>query len=281
MEDETTAQKAELKLDLAGALKFAHVGIRRAAAFLKLASLIERDRVPVDFSLGGAVEFALWPRPMPDQLRNQVYDEFTAWIVGACLREIESHFSIFLDRLWRVVELANLHGQTIHSSTVIKFDRKFPNNTNSGQKADELAKLVGATIHSDALASLSLARNALTHGIGRVRERDTNHENRVLEVRWRALDFGILDGDEERLFREKPIDMYTVKSEEGAKLFVRMTDRSIRFLVGDQVKLSSHDLAEICRFYWDQAQMLHDGLVTFLKAKGLAEAKSFSPLATP
>lgn len=260
--------------DLAGALNFAHVGIRRTAAFLKLATLIERERVPADFTLGGAVAFALWPTPMPDDLRGQVYDEFSSWIVGACLREMESHFSIFLDNLWRVIELAGLHGKTIHSSTIVKFDRKFPNNTNSGQKADEIAKLVGATIHSDALSSLSLARNALTHGIGRARKRDTNRENGVLEIKWRALDFGILDGEEERLFRETPIDMYTVKSEQGAKLFVRMTDRSISFPVGKRVTLSNHDLAEICRFYWDQAQLLHDGVVAFLKTKGIVEVAS-------
>ncbi len=268
-ETESTPIRHELKLDLDQPFELVKIGIRRATAFLKIVDGIGREAIPEDLSLGGSIALSFWPRPITENIRDAIHREFHAWVVGSCLKELEQHFAIFLDGVWRIVELSELHGKTIHSSAIIRFDDKFPNVTNSARKAEKLSELLGAKIEFKSLDSLSRARNVLTHGIGIVRKRDVNAENQSLAVSWRAWDLGIKDGDKELLFREFPADMYQITSPEGAQIFMKARLAEMKFEVGEKISFSQIDLAEICLFYHLQAASIIEALRGFLIAKGI------------
>ncbi len=272
MGDPLVPPRAELKLNLSQALEIANVGVRRAAAFLKISTTIEATQIPADLSLGGTVNFSFWPNPITDETRGDLHNEYSAWIVGSCLRELDSHFALFLDRIRWLIKLSELHGKTLHSSTIIERDKKFVQDTNSFRKAEKLAKLIGVDLNAAALDSLSRARNALTHGIGRVRTRDT-HDGKSLIVSWLAHELVIQDGDRELLFRDFPADTYQVTSPDGAKVFARVSERKEKFDVGQRVSFSEQDLAEICFFYSQQAAIFHDALLKHLELLGILQIK--------
>lgn len=270
--DSPSPQKAELKLDLKGMLDIANVGVRRAAAFLKIGDQIQSIEIPDDFAIHGGVAYNFWPNPLPTQTKNALRNEFQSWIIGSCLKELDQHFALFLDQGWYIVGLADLHGTTVPSSMMIQPDKKFSGDTNSASKAERIAEKTGIELNVECLKSLSKVRNALAHGLGHVQQRQINTDDNALEVSWIASDLVLIDGDKEIVYRDQPVDTYQVKSEDGAQLELRFTKRTKKFLRGERVLFSPHELAEICMFYSQQAAKFHNDLVGYLKEKGIVKS---------
>jgi len=266
-------KKVELKLDLRGTLEIANVGVRRAAAFLKIGDQIQELELPDDFAISGGVAYSFWPNPLPAETKETLRNEFQSWIIGSCLKELEQHFSLFLDRAWHEVGLADLHGSTKPSSFMIKPDEKFSGDTNSASKAEKFLAKTGIELDLECLQSLSKARNALAHGLGQVHERQVNTDNNSLQVSWIGTDLVLIDGEKEIIYSDKPVDTYQVKSEDGAPLEMRRKKRTKEFVLGERIQFSQHELAEICMFYSQQAAKVHNELVGYLKTKGISEAE--------
>ncbi len=271
MTDEQQPKKVELKLDLRGMLEIANVGVRRTAAFLKIGDKIQEFELPDDFAINGGVAYNFWPNPLPADIKETLRNEFQSWIIGSCLKELEQHFSLFLDRAWHVVGLADLHGSAKPSSFMIKPDEKFSGDTNSASKAEKFSAKTGIELDLECLQSLSKARNALTHGLGRVQQRQVNTDNNSLQILWIGTDLVLIDGEKEIIYSDKPVDTYQVKSEDGAPLEIRRKKRIKEFALGERIQFSQHELAEICMFYSQQAVKVHNDLIKYFEVKGLVK----------
>src|SRR4051794_28255129 len=128
--DEGEAKRVEIKLDLDRLKKIADIGVRRTSAFLKLGGRLADMEIPDDMTLDGGIAFNFWPKELPKEAKEELRQEFRAWLVGSCLRELDQHLGIFLDNAWRTLELAELHGKRLYSSQIVEFDKRFVDDTN-------------------------------------------------------------------------------------------------------------------------------------------------------
>ena len=269
MAETPNATPAEFTLDLDRKKQIVDVGIRRASAFLKIGLTAADAEPPTDFALAGGIAFRFFPTPVKSDVAREVRDEFSSWLIGSCLRELDQYFSLYLDALWELLELSEFHGAVVNSSEVIALDQSFSGRTNVSTKLRDIAERIQTKVAADCFHSLSLARNALSHGAGRVRRRDTNVGS-ALEVRWIAPVIVIQDGDQETIIREAiPADGYKVRSPDGARLLARIEQHSEAFPLGSKIDLSAHNLAEICFFYSQQASLVLQGVSDHLLSKGI------------
>ena len=265
---EAGPKRAEINLDLDQLVSIMHVGIRRSSAFLKLGIQIADLEMPGDMVLTGGMSFNFWPNNLSDEVKEGIRKEFRAWLIGSCLRELDQHLSLFLDQAWHLLRLSELHGKTLPSSEMIEFDKRFAAETNTSRKFAALKEKIDIEIAADSHNSLSLARNSLTHGMGRVRSRDCNRDS-ALEVLWISPEGFLQDGDKEILLRDAVFERYLISSPEGATVTLRFTKHRKIFKLGEQIEFSAHELAEICFFYHQQAEVTKAGMLNYFKAKGI------------
>lgn len=270
-ESEGDTKRVEIKLDLDQLARIMDVGIRRASAFLKLGIQIADIDMPEDMSLTGGVSFNFWPKELSKEVKENIREEFRAWLIGSCLRELDQHLAIFLDRAWRIIELSELHGRRMQSSELIEFDKDFVDDTNTFRKFKALSDKIEIDLAEDCHNSLSLARNSLTHGLGRVRRRDCNRD-KSLEVLWIAPQAVIRDGDKEFVIRDEVFDTHKVESPSGAVVSIHFVKHGKTIKLGDNIDFSPHELAELCFFYKQQADVARAAVSDYLKAKGIAPA---------
>jgi len=235
---------AFLRIDFDELSNLAHVGPRRASAFLKM-GLHSCENPPQDFTLEGGIAYRFLPEKSPE-LVEHIKTEFSAWIVGSGLKELDHCFSLFLDKVWFTTRLIRLHGATVPSH--LRIGDNFADETNAARKLQRVNTEIDGGVDLEAFESLSLARNALTHGAGVVAARHTNRE-RALDILWTAPELVVQDGDKEIVYRAEPADMHRVKSQLGAQLLLRFSRHSVTFQEGERISLTAHNLAEICAFY--------------------------------
>lgn len=257
---------ASISLNLADMLRIAQIGVWRASAFLKIGLHDLHADHHADFDLSSVAKHQFWPSPLPRETAEAAVDEYRHWLIGSCLKDLDQYFSLFLDRAWWVLEAASLHNKPVASDYT--FDRKFPNTTNVAAKLEKVAAKIGIEPALECFRSLSLARNALTHGAGIVRERDCNEEN-ALQIIWVALNFVIKDGD-----REIPVQDaagYEIKGPGPAQVFLRYDRQYTRFALGEKIELSQENLAEICWFYQQLASLVHNQILEHLRQLGIVD----------
>ncbi len=242
----------------------AHVGPRRASAFLKM-GLHSCEHPPQDFTLEGGIAYRFLPDNTPE-LVEHLKAEFSAWIVGSGLKELDHCFSLFLDRVWFATRMIRLHGATVPSH--LRIGDNFADETNSARKLQRINAEIDSGVDLEAFESLSLARNALTHGAGVVAARHTNRD-RALEILWIAPELVLQDGDSEVVYRAEPADMHRVRSPDGAQLLLRFSRHSVTFQQGERIGLSAHNLAEICAFYQATSSRILEKLRERILAAGI------------
>ncbi|MEZ5995694.1 MAG: hypothetical protein R3C25_08055 [Hyphomonadaceae bacterium] len=255
---------AFLRIDFNELSNLAHVGPRRACAFLKM-GLHSCENPPEDFTLQGGIAYRFLPDNTP-QLVDQIKTEFSAWIVGSGLKELDHCFSLFLDKVWFTTRIIRLHGATVPSH--IRIGDNFADETNTARKLQRINTEIGGTVDLGAFESLSLARNALTHGAGIVAARHTNRE-RALEIIWVAPELVVQDGADEIVYRAEPADMHRVKSPDGAQVLLRFSRHSVTFQEGERIRLTTHNLAEICAFYQSAGSHILEKLKGRVLAAGI------------
>lgn len=115
---------APVRVDIDQMKGLVDTAVRRASAFVRLGldGLPERGRD--DFNLDASLHYQFWPKEIDEQSRAAVREEFSAWLVGSCLRELDLFYGLFLDRVWFAIEASELHGREVPSDYV--FDSKFP-----------------------------------------------------------------------------------------------------------------------------------------------------------
>lgn len=257
-------QTAFLRIDFDELSNLAHVGPRRASAFLKM-GLHSCENPPDDFVLQGGIAYRFLPDKTPE-LVEHIKAEFSAWIVGSGLKELDHCFSLFLDKVWFATRVIRLHGATVPSH--LRIGDNFADETNAARKLQRINTEIDSGVDLEAFDSLSLARNALTHGAGIVAARHTNRE-RALEIIWIAPELVVQDGDDEIVYRAEPADMHQVKSPDGAQIIIRFSRHSVIFQEGERIRLTAHNLAEICAFYQSTGSRILEKLRERIFAAGI------------
>ncbi len=250
-------------------LNVAHLGARRASAFVTIAATREKDAKNfTDFSLGATSKHSFWPSPVAAEAASVALEEFDSWILGSALRELHSYFELFLNQVWNWSKAISLHGARLPSDYVLE-DVAFRDISSVKTKLQKLASIVAVDDHwLKCISSMHFARNCLSHGAGYVRARDcTDGSDLCLE--WTAMDVLLVDGLE-----EIPIDLaissgHVVKSSGGAQVIAKKVLREKRFAVGERLLLANHELAEICTFYTGVSGLICNGLIDLMTKSGI------------
>lgn len=258
-----------INIDIDAMQEMVNLAIRRASAFIRfgLDDLDARDGG--DFNLTASIVYQFWPEEITSEFRNAAREEYRAWLVGSCLRELDLFYGLFLDKLWFAIEAGELHGSLIRSDHT--FDPKFARKTNVAAKQCQVAVKLGISDHFAELNSLSLARNALTHHAGVVRSPfDCNNVARdTLIIQWLAFDMLASRDGEERVVDHAPFDTHALSGDGPAQISLRFTPRELVVPAGNQIKLIHSQFAELCMFYKILCDEAIDGYRSFLKEKGI------------
>ncbi|ASP20374.1 hypothetical protein ANTHELSMS3_01685 [Antarctobacter heliothermus] len=260
---------SNINIDLDAMREVVNRAIRRASAFVRfgLDDLDERDGG--DFNLTASIVYNFWPEEITSEFRDAAREEYRAWLVGSCLRELDLFYGLFLDKLWFAIEVGDLHGTSVRSDYM--FDPKFARKTNVAAKQSAVAVKLGISDHLSELNSLSLARNALTHHAGVVRSPfDCNNDTRdTLIMQWLAFDMLASRDGEERVVDHAPFDTHTLPGDGPVQIGLRFTPREIVVPAGHQIKLTHPQIAELCMFYKVLCDKTLDGYRSFLREKGI------------
>src|SRR4051812_48331280 len=162
-------------------------GVRRASAFMALGLRSANDESIRSVRLDANFSYLFMADPLTPEVSTEVRGNFGKWVIGNGLRELYQFSGIFLDRLYPVL-VASQSGAVIlpDMSKKLRVMEEITSVSGKMKKiADEFDIVVPTSEH---LPSISLVRNALTHKLGRVGERQTN-EGSSLRVTWLGYDF--------------------------------------------------------------------------------------------
>jgi len=259
----------KINIDIDAMREMVNLAIRRASAFVRfgLDDLDARDGG--DFNLTASIVYNFWPEEITSDFRDAAREEYRAWLVGSCLRELDLFYGLFLDKLWFAIEVGELHGSSVRSDYT--FDPKFSRKTNVSAKQRSVAVKLGIADHFAELNSLSLARNALTHHAGVVRSPfDCNNDARdTLIIQWLAFDMLASRDGEERVVDHAPFDTHTLPGDGPVQIGLRFTPRELVVPAWHQIKLTHSQIAELCMFYKILCDKAIAGYMSFLKVKGI------------
>lgn len=244
------------------------VGARRASAFLTL-SLQNLDSVPVqDFEITSGMSYRFWPDNLTDDIIASAKDEYRKWITSACFRDLEQHYSRFLDEVGTIAEIALVHGRTVQAGTA--FGTQYRNNPNIAAKQQMLSDSLGSESHFAELNSISLARNCLAHNLGIVRPRDCNNPERTeLCVQWLAFDFLAERGGAQITIDQLPFDTSELPGEGESQLSIILRQKQVTFTVNQRIVLTEAQISQICFFYTIVAGKVLAGLIALLTRLGI------------
>lgn len=254
---ERPAGIAELTFNPTALMAIVNVGLVRSAAFLGVGLIPTVGEPPTSVRLKGFIPIGLLPDPLPEDFRATLLPNYTTWLTGAVLREIEQHFNVFLDHATEVVEWTELAGTLVDSGFKPKVNTT---DTNSGAKLERIEDRLGLD-HPfiPCFASLSFARNCLTHGLGIVRERDASGTE-ALTLRWPAFEVRIVQEDGSVTLTQDMEWAQAVNPSKPAKAELRYVERTIITPVGQQLIISPHDVNEMIFTYHRAAFRLVEAL---------------------
>jgi hypothetical protein len=252
--------KKTVNVDLSKMLDIAKVGIRRASSFMALGLRVAADDTIRSVRLDTNFQIAFMPDPLSAEQSADVRANFAKWVISNALRELEQHFAAYVDAAYPALVATKTKGIPLRE--LLLQQKTMVNDTNLGSKLRRLEVEFGIKSSSlDHIASMSHARNALTHNLGRVATRHCN-DGQTLKLTWRGMDMMI--GDKAISGSFEP-----VRAEKGASIGVGFPLRERVFKIGQVVELSPHDLSEICLTFNHQADELHRTLIKYAKDNGV------------
>lgn len=272
-EEKWQKPRRELRIDFDEMRELVDVSIRRASAFLRfgLDDLDQRDGG--DFTLAAGSRYAFWPKDIEKGVRDTVRTEFRSWLIGSCLRELDQHYSLFLDYVWFAIEVVELKGRVPAEH---KFDKSFARKTNVAEKHRQIAAKLNVEDNYEELNSLSLARNSLTHNAGFVRSPvDCNNPARdKLEIKWLAFDFFASRGGEEIQIKEMPFDVEQLPGSGEVTISIKFAQRILAVTAKERIVLGLQELAELCLFYKSLSERVYEALLRIYRSAGLLPSSS-------
>jgi len=259
-----------LNIDFAKLKEMSALGVRRAAAFLGIALNSTGGAATPALALTDHSMWRFFPFPEPEAVVKEAVAEFRLWVTGNALRELDAHFSLFLNEVWFSLEVAKLHGTEVPAGYEIK---GIANDTNAASKFEKVFEALGQkNDDGGALRSLSLARNSLSHSHGVVTNRHTNLDG-GLEIKWLGLESRIQQNEKYVVIGPTfdGIGVQAPDPSEDASLVVVVVERKKVFAVGQRIMLDPLDLHEICFNYLKLTDKLLLVFQEFLKERGIVK----------
>lgn len=253
-------------IDLKKTLEVALLGTRRASAFMGLGVNAALDMEFTKYQLTQITKIQLLPDNIPPEVLNHIKEEFKVWVEGNGFRELVETFSVFLDNIYQVCAAVEASGKRIEiydfQKKMKKYGREgFPNKLNILSSNFNVKPQ-----HADYIKSLNKARNCLTHRRGIVGAEDT--DGQYLCVRWLGMNIFIQTPSGEKHPLENIPDggLYLP---DGGNVMLQFDERERQFPLGELLKLSTKDLAEICWFFQQQAISTISSTTDYLKSAGV------------
>lgn len=220
-------------------------GVNRAAGFLGLGFIRAEAPLPTTITMSEFNRYQFLPEPLPEALAGELVKEFNAWLIGNALQELDRHFSLFVDEVWRLLDLTDAHEKVIPAGFKVS---EISGDTNAGRKFEKVAERLGIPeARPDRLWSISNARNCLAHAAGTVTERHANDNKQRLKLIWLASEIKLVQGEHFVIIGEHPIQAPDPGQE--AQVVMQMVDRELTFEIGEQLRLTPVQLHELCLFY--------------------------------
>jgi hypothetical protein len=260
---------AVLELNIPAVIEVMRIAVRRAYAFMALGIDAAGSPAVRGYQLTALTGIQLLPEGLSDPCVDELKGQFRLWVEAAGLRELAEGFLIFLDRVHEAALLMQEVSRTRTLAGLVERQAAF-HRLAMPAKLERLASEFGIASASAArLQSINKARNCLAHRSGTVEDQDRNDGDQ-LTVRWLAFDTVLREpsGTTHRL-RSGKLDEPLGPLVEGALVEVHAVERSRSFRVGERLALTTQDLAEICLFYWGEADRMQGALVALAERQGI------------
>ncbi|CAN5139140.1 hypothetical protein BH10PSE9_BH10PSE9_02500 [soil metagenome] len=254
----------QVRLDFDRLREIARLGVRRATVFMGIGTNAARIEPPIRHALDDKAQLTVVPPAVSPEIQKMFVAEFESWVIANGFRDLVETFSVFLTGAYAAYDLFE-KGKTTrdeHRRVVSRFERL--GIEDQMRRLTELLALDGRFLAM--FASLNQARNCLAHRQGVVGMADTPASGQPFDLVWRTRTMMLEDGrDVSALLREGE----EVLVEGGQKISFVEVERTKRFRIGEVLRLSRHELSEICFGVTVATEYVTQGLVAFGKSKGL------------
>jgi hypothetical protein len=244
MSDTAAPQPIHVKINFLKIREPADIGIRRSSIFLGLATNAAAAVPPLSHVLDDRVQYRFVPNEVSPETAAHFREEFNCWVIGNALRELIDAFSLFLIGCRPVLHL--METKNFDQEELMKVEASIEAR-NISQQYDEVKKLLGLdTSYLEMFETFRLARNCLAHRRGIVAaNRDVNTDHETFKLRWCFIGMFLQTDGTEQLIDADNIGE-GIHVEKGGTIVARLAWKEKEFAVGSQIRLSRHDLAEIC-----------------------------------
>lgn len=252
-------------IDLNKLKEMSRVALRRASSFARFGLDGLEDKAFPDFNLSASMTYQFWPAEISDQSRRAAKDEYRSWLIGSCIRELDQLFNLFLDQAWFYTLIVE------RAPNISRMKHSFERQTNVAAKQQAISERLNIQSHYDSFCSLSLARNALTHGAGHVREPfDCNSDCRKrLQMNWSAWDVVFETSTQRRRMVSLPFDTSCLGLDEAVTVSLERVIRIVSVPAGAKLTFTTEQLAELCGHYRFAMDEIVDGIFLLCAAKGI------------
>lgn len=208
--------------------------------------------------LPGSLQILVVPEPMPEHVLKDYNEQYVSWILGNGLRDLVEAFAHFLDQIYD----AGL--SLVPSVDQAKRMKQFERLSLAAKVKILKDEFQVEGMYARHFESFVSARNALAHGAGIVRQKNCTDGDELV-ITWLGLDPSLLASDGNRYEANKlPAGVQFVEP-----LRHERPVRERRWKVGERVRLTATDLAEITYMASHEAIDVCDALCEFAVRQGI------------
>ncbi|MBZ9680998.1 MULTISPECIES: hypothetical protein [unclassified Mesorhizobium] len=252
-----------VNIDFAKLHEIADLGIRRASVFMGIATNVARIDPPVSHVLDDKTQFIVMPSEISEANRRLLIDEFENWNIGNAFREIVETFSLFLLEAYGIIHIV----ETNSLASLERAKRRFSFKGGVSDHLQIVCDMVGVENRFGPMfVAMNQARNCIAHRRGIVGMADILEPDRPFNLCWRTRGFVLEDGRDVGLALQRGEEVYVAKEQALVSMEV---ERSKLFSLGQQIRLNRHELSEICFGFMIATQVVGQGLVAYIRAKGI------------
>ena len=245
MSEKADAAPINVKIDLPKLRAPVDVGLRRAAVFLGLTTNAVAADPPLSHVLNDSVHTKFVPDEVTPETAAQFREEFEYWVVGNVIRDLAESFSIFLTQCWPVIHLIDQKQIKLgeYVEVAAGFERK-----NLSDQYTIVGEVIDLNLEfAEMFESFRVARNSLAHRRGIVGKNDVNAADEHFRLVWHFMGMFLQRKNGDELAIEQETIGKGIRTKKGGKIVIRLTRKEKSFKLGTQIRLSRHDLNQMCQ----------------------------------
>lgn len=255
--------------------EIANLAVRRAAVFLGIAANVSAIDPPISHALDDKVRIDLVPQRVTPENARALVEEFEAWSMSCALRDLCEAFALFFVE---VRLAAHIFEQGLFVPAEWERLRRLWDRDGVAKQFKEVFETLGLAVdYTPMFASLNAARNCLSHRRGVVGREDLRDGVDRLTITWPAwVILAVLaDGSEVEL--NEDLVRKGLPFETEARIIAHDRMREKTFGVGETIRLSRHDLAEICLATFNAANHTRTKLLAYAEIRGVQIRQPIPP----